>query len=331
MKITVEVADSTDDYLKHWKKAMADVHWFKNPSLFDYHPKEMAEEIAREFNKPECIHLQAKAEKSKETLGVLKVKIQEGFAMLGRWEPAVTSGHQDRGVGEALLEEAFSQLQKRRVSKTKCILKFPFKQPEKAHWHIGLYQKLGFVLARPIGVLLLTDLSNAKANAPAISNLRIVDGNQFSLEELADFTQRAFMSTPEDRAVHQSDQSVSNRENVLKVLEAIKTGKFGLSPPEPWQMAKLNNDIAGFIIGFIPTEFKYRPPHGVIGELGVFPEFRRRGIAATLVANIFKCFKRHGCMYSLVGTPNANTSGINLYRRMGFTPAFEQMDFQKIL
>jgi len=331
MKIIVEMANSANEYMQQWTKAMVDAHWFHNPSLFYYNREEMAEEIVREFHKPECIHLLAKSADSNEILGCLKIKINGYAGILGRWEPAVPVRHRKSGVGEALIEESFAILREHQLSRARCILKFPYNQPETARYHLRLYQKCGFVKERPNSILLLTNISKATTKPHAIKNLYIVDDADFSLEEYADFTQRAYISTPEDKAVHQHDQYISNRKNVLNVLAAIKTGKLGFSPRECWQIARLGNDIAGFIIGFILKKTKYQPALGIIAELGIFPEFRRKGIALSLIANIFECFRRHECNYSLVGTPKANKPALRLYSKAGYIPTFEQIDFQKIL
>jgi len=220
LEILIEEADSIKEYLEHWTKAMADVYWFTNPSLFDYVHEEIVEEITREFNQPNCMHLMAISQDSNEILGVLKVRTNEGIATLGRWEPAVPAKHREKNVGEALLE---------------------------------------------------------------------------------------------------------------KVLEAAKDGKMGFSPPECWRVAKLKGNVAGFVIAFMPSKTKYQPAHGVIAELGVFPEYRRMGIAQLLITDAFKSIKRHGYRYALVGTPKTNTPALNLYTKQGFVPVFENVFLQKIL
>jgi ribosomal protein S18 acetylase RimI-like enzyme len=331
LNIRVEIAHSATKYLSQWKEAMADVYWFHRSSLLDNSREETAEEIAQEFSQPNCIYLVAKSEDSNQAFGVLKIKVHKTTGTFGRWEPAVRKEHREIGVGEALMEKAFSMLRERHCSKARCIMKFPYNQPETASWHVRLYQKCGFVQERPSGILLIADLSQTTIKVPAIPTLRIIEGSAFSLEEFAHFTQRAFLSTPQDREVHQSDPYVSDREHFLNAFGAIKAGKMGLSPPECWQIATLNDEIAGFVIGFMRAQSKYLPVHGIIGELGIFPEFRRRGIAKFLIASIVRVFKKNGCTYSLVGTPKTNEPAIDLYRKMSFSPAFEQIDFQKVL
>jgi ribosomal protein S18 acetylase RimI-like enzyme len=166
---------------------------------------------------------------------------------------------------------------------------------------------------------------------PSLANIHLVDAYGFSTEELADFTQRAYMLTPEDRAVHQGNAYISNRENVLKFLEAAKDGKMGFSPPEFWRVAKFKGNVVGFVVAFMRRKTKYQPAHGVIAELGVFPEYRRMGIAQLLITDVFKSFKKHGCHCALVGTPKANTPALNVYTKLGFVPVFENVFLQKIL
>ena len=87
----------------------------------------------------------------------------------------------------------------------------------------------------------------------------------------------------------------------------------------------------GSIIGVIQKDSKYRPARGIIAQLGVFPEFRRRGIGMVLIDELFRVFKQHGCAYSFVGTPKANDPALELYCKMDHSPIFEQMDFCRII
>ena len=145
-----------------------------------------------------------------------------------------------------------------------------------------------------------------------------------------DFTRRAYLSTPEDKAVHEGDPYVSNPDENMRVLRAVKEGGMGFSPSECWKIATLEDEIAGFVVGFMPKS-KYRPQHGVIAEIGVFPEFRRRGTAYSLITEMHECFKKHGCHYSYVGTPETNETAIKLYQKAGYKPVFQMINFEKNL
>jgi len=331
MSISIRESESIDEHLQSWKIAMQNMPWFREHRLFDYDPDEIIEDIKQAYHDPNNLFLVAHQTKTREDVGVLGITVKNNVAMLGRWEPAVVLGHGFGRVGKALLDEAISQLRERHVSKIRCILKFPYGRPQRAMEHTKLYRKCGFTLERPCGVLLLADLSKALTRTSTVAGLRVVEGSRLPLADFADFTERAYTSTPEDRLVHQEDLSISDRASVLKSLEAIKTGRLGSSLSECWRVAKVSNIPAGFIIGVIQKDSKYRPARGIIAQLGVFPEFRRRGIGMVLIDELFRVFKEHGCAYSFVGTPKANDPALKLYCKMDHSPIFEQIDFHRTL
>jgi len=211
------------------------------------------------------------------------------------------------------------------------MLKFPINHPQTARWHAKLYRTCGFAEKIPSSIMLLADLSNIVRKPSLTSSLQITYDHRFSSREFVDFTQRAYMATSEDRSVHINDPFISDPRTCLTTLQAIRDGKMGFSPQKFWLVARLNNNTAGFIIGFMPKSSKNRPSHGVIGELGVFPEYRRKRIAITLISEMFKSFRKLKCRYSIVGTLKTNRSAIALYKKMGFRPVFELVDFEKPL
>lgn len=325
----MERVHSVEEYLEYWTQSMVDVHWFEKQRLFDYNRDEMLEEIAEEFGKSGSIHLVAKSQDTGEILGVLEAKIRRDVGSLGRWEPAVPLKHRNSGAGEVLIEEAFSWLRENRVPRVTCVLRYPYSRPETGQWHTALYRKCGFVQKGFVGVMLLANLPKVQMAVQEVENFRIVNGH-FPLEEFAGFTRRAYVSTPEDKAIHGHDPYVSNPEENMRILRAVKNGKYGFSPPECWKVATVKDEVAGFVIAFMP-ESKYRPPHGVIAELGVFPEFRRRGVGYALIAEMHECFVNHGRQYAYVGTPKTNEGAIGLYRKAGYRPVFEMVSFEKTL
>ncbi|MFQ6068882.1 MAG: GNAT family N-acetyltransferase [Candidatus Bathyarchaeia archaeon] len=326
----IRQVQSVGEFLKYWTQAMVDTHWFKEQIPFHYTRKEMIEEITKEFAELGNLYLVAKSKDAKEILGVLRVKIKENIGTLGRWEPAVPFRYRNTKVGEALIQKAFSWLRENNVRKVKCMLRYPFDRPETGHWHKILYEKCGFRQKGPPGIMLLAELSKIKFSHFEVENLRFIDGDKVPIEKFADFVQKAYTSTAEDQAIHGFDPYVSKREENLKVLQAMKSGKFGFSPPEFWKVALVRNETVGFVKGFMPRS-KYRPAHGVIADIGVFPEFRRKGIAYALISEIHECFKKYGCKYSYVGTPKTNHPAIRLYQKAGYKPVFELINFEKTL
>lgn len=329
-KYDIKQVPSVEKFLKYWTQAMADTHWFKEHILFHYTRDEMIEEIIKEFAELNSLHLVAKSKNTKEVLGALRAKLQRNVATLGRWEPAVPFKYRNTKAGEALIQKAFSWLRENNVHKVKCMLRYLIDRPETGRWHTILYKKCGFKQNGPKGMMLLADLSKIEISPPKVENLHFIHRDGVSLEKFVDFTLKAFASTAQDRAIHGFDPNVSNRERNTKVQQAIKNGEFGFSPPECWKVALLGKEIVGFVNAFMP-ESKYRPAHGVIANIGVFPEFRRRGIAYALINEIHGCFKKYGCKCSYVGTPKTNYPAIRLYKKVGYKPVFELMSFEKML
>ncbi len=326
----IEQVESIEKFLKYWTQAMIDTHWFKEHILFHYTRNEMIEEITKEFAELDNLYLVATSKDAKEIFGVLRVKIKENIGTLGRWEPAVPVKFRNTEVDAALIQKAFSWLRANNVLKVKCLLRYPSDKPETGNWHIILYEKCGFKQKGPEGVMLLADLFKTEMFPSKVKNLHLVNRDEVSLEEFVDFTMKAYASTAEDRAIHGFDPNVSRREKNIEVLQAIKRGNFGFSPPECWKVALLEKEVVGFVIGFVPKE-KYRPAHGVVASIGVFPEFRRKGIAYALINEIHSCFKKYGCRYSYVGTPKTNHPALRFYEKIGYRPVFELRSFEKTL
>lgn len=329
-KYDIKQVQSVKKFLEYWTQAMADTHWFRESILFHYTRDEMIEEIIKEFDAPSNLHLVAKSKSTKEVLGALRVKIRGNIATLGRWEPAVPLMHRNTRVGEALIEEAFSLLRGKNVHKANCMLKYSFNKPETASWHITLYKKCGFKQKGTPGTMLLAELSKIKFSPFEVENLRFIDGDKVPIGKFVDFVLKAYASTAEDRDIHGFDPYVSKREKTMEVLQAIKSGKMGFSPSECWKVALLRKESAGFVIAFMPKS-RYRQAHGVVANIGVFPEFRRKGIAYVLLNEIHDCFKKHRCKYSYVGTPKTNHPAIRLYQKAGYKPVFELINFEKML
>lgn len=331
MTITVKKAKSKKDYIRAWKEGMRHLHWFKESTLFNYNRDEMMQEIFGDFGETESAFFMAKLAKNEKVIGVLGIKLRKEVGMLRRWEPAIPLNDRWSGACEALVERGFRWLQQKRVQKAVCILRYQYSSPETADWHINLYRKCGFKLRGPVNVQLLADLSYAPIEKPVhIANFTITTSESYTSRDFAGFVLKTYSSTTEDRAIHGWDLFVSIPDKILNGLRSIKQGKHGLSSSEWWKITEAQGELAGFIVSFMPDD-RCRPPYGVIGLIGVFPEFRRRGIAYTLISEMRKYFRAHGCYYAYVGTPKTNDKAINLYKKAGYRPIFELINFERQL
>ena len=311
-------AGSWSDYLSAWEACMQGVHWFEEARFFDYTREEESRELEEQFEEEENIFLVALDPKP---IGVLGIRVNGDQGTMRRYEPAVREGH--AGVGEALIAEGIRRAALRGVRTLRTTLRFPHDGP--IPWQAKLFWDVGFLDGRERGVQLIADLNLIQ---PELMDMETTACNEFSLEEVAGFVLRAFAGTPEDQAIHERDHNVTRFGPALQTLRAIWNGRYGRTPPGFMKVALIDGKPAGFIISFIP-EPGSRGPYATIGCLGVFPEYRRRGIASAFIGDALRLFKANGCKYAYVGTPERNIKAIRLYEKLGFKPIFKIHVYEK--
>ena len=81
-------------------------------------------------------------------------------------------------------------------------------------------------------------------------------------------------------------------------------------------VAKVNGEIAGFIIGMMYIE--RRAPIGHILTIDVSPEYRRKGIAQRLLHEIEKIFKEKGVKTCQLEVREDNIAALRLYKGSGY-------------
>ena len=321
----VEPAPSWGVYLPAWTRCMADVHWFSGEHLLDYSRQEEAEELEGEFRE-EGNHFLMAVDDEGSCLGVLGVKMQGEIATIRRWEPAVPARYRGLGVGEELLERGLEEARLRGVKRVRTILKYPYGSP--LPWNGRLYEGHGFSRIKP-GVNLVMDME-ADVGGETPESFETVTCDDFSVDEFVEFVLRAFASEAEDREIHGGDETVSDTEGIRRIIGIEKQGKFGRTSPSLKRVALVDGEPAGFIKGFVRKE-KYLPDFGLIGILGVFPKYRRRGIGYYLIDHALKQFRGEGLRYAYVGTSESNHKALWAYEKAGFRPRFRQITYEKNL
>jgi GNAT superfamily N-acetyltransferase len=311
-------AGQWSEYLPAWETCKQGVYWFDEARFFDYTREEESRSLEEQFGEEDNIFLVAL---DPQPIGVLGIRVNGEQGTIRRYEPAVKEGHID--VGEALIAEGIWRAALRGVRTLRTTLRFPHDAP--SPWQAALFRDHGFVDGRERGVQLIADLDSTR---PEPMDVETTACDEFPLEEVAGFVLRAFTGTPEDRAIHERDHSVTRFEPALRTLRAIWDGRHGRTPPGFRKVALVDGEPAGFIISFMP-EPGSRGPYGTIGGLGVFPEYRRRGIATALIGDTLRLFKMHGCRYAYVGTPERNIKAIRLYEKLGFEPIFRIHFYEK--
>jgi len=180
----------------------------------------------------------------------ISLKIKGERVTIRRWEPAILDRYRNMSVAEALIKEALEIANNRAVKIIHTNLKFPYDSHEP--WPCEKYSRLGFAEQKIM-----------------VNFIKKLDGTQLDSISSVD------MKSYHNYNVHGKDPTVSNPEYARETIIIQRAGKLGKSPPDINQVAIIEGEPAGFIRCFIREE-KYRPSFGLIGILGVFPEYRRK-------------------------------------------------------
>ncbi len=95
--------------------------------------------------------------------------------------------------------------------------------------------------------------------------------------------------------------------------------------PRTFLIAEVDGKIAGYIMcrverGFSKFDRLSLKKLGHVISIAVLPEYRRRGIAKTLLSNALKALKEHyGCEEAYLEVRISNSPALALYQKLGFT------------
>jgi ribosomal-protein-alanine N-acetyltransferase len=90
-------------------------------------------------------------------------------------------------------------------------------------------------------------------------------------------------------------------------------------------VAKINGKIVGFIIGMIHLERNFLVGH--ILTLDVLPQYRRRGVAKSLLQEIEKIFREKGVKSCRLEVREDNIAALRLYRKLGYKEVARLKDY----
>jgi ribosomal protein S18 acetylase RimI-like enzyme len=144
------------------------------------------------------------------------------------------------------------------------------------------------------------------------------------------FTIRPFRPGQDDRAVHLLEEATFAEHwgQVSRTYEEFVKDWFGSSSfdPELWVIAEVGDRPVGFAIGVA------RPDHGWVSDIGVLPDFRRRGIGEALLRRMFELFAARGFPQARLNVDAANATGATrLYERAGMHPTHRWVVYAKVL
>lgn len=301
-------------------------YWYKENPVFDWNKDEELQEMKSDFGKSGNIFLEA--HQNGKIVGLFGLRYRGKEASFRRWEPVSLKPSKGIEIEKSLLNRALVLLSEKGVQRVKVIVKYPVDNQQAASHLLTLYQNAGFEQYQPDGVDLVADLSKIVAYTASHANITI-DAHQGTIpENIGEYCVRAYASTPEDREIHGFDNTVSDYDTAVEVFRSILSGSMGPSPSEFWKVALVDDKPAGFIGGFIKESNHLV---GVLGPIGVFPEYRRMGIGLYLLSELFKSMRDHGCEFTAVGTPAANKNAIAMYQKSGYKLSSYLVFLEKVL
>ncbi|MHA1214963.1 MAG: GNAT family N-acetyltransferase [Candidatus Hodarchaeales archaeon] len=315
MKVLIKEAKSWKAFEKAWTNGMQHLYWYNDHKPFEY-SKDILKEISSEFSKPKTFFLTAEIDG--QLIGALHGYFNKDKAVFGRWEPAIALVDDRDDIGQLLISKALNILLKHKIKTARFISVYSVEKQDQHEWYARLYQNNGFQLKKPAVMQMLLDLKNQK-KPPSSSKIKFVGEEKYSLDEFVDFTLKSYNSLAEDKQIHGWDKNVTKPDAIRDMLLKVRNSKLGEYKPEFTVVAELDNEPVGYIFSFIfDPEKKTR--RGVIGNLGVFPEHRRNGVALLLLKKMLVILKNNNCQYVQVGTPINNEKAIRTYKKVGFKP-----------
>lgn len=317
MKVIVHEQTGWEEYARAWNQAMQDLYWYKESPVFDFNRDEELSEMKSSFGQDGHIFLAGRDKRCDTTQAVVGYRYDGNLASLRRWEPAVPSSLRATNLGRDLLKSAIRSAKRNGAKRLRVLVKHPHGSSEAASWHVALYEDLGFKQVGQTSVDLTMRLTSKIRPVEPDIEYEVITGEALSQKEMADYIIRAYTSTPEDMALHQHDLSVTVWEHARQFVERVVGGHFGPAPNEFRRVLLVQGQPAAHVGAFV-IDSEFKPLTGVLGPVGVFPEYRRKGIARFLVAQNLEALRMFGCEFAAVGTGEANDKAIKLYEKIGF-------------
>jgi mycothiol synthase len=99
--------------------------------------------------------------------------------------------------------------------------------------------------------------------------------------------------------------------------------------PEWSLLMHIDGEPVGFVIGNI--DLTDEPPGGYIGQIGVIPAQRRRGLASALLVETMRRMREDGANSALLAVHINNPGAIEAYSRLGFIPVGRRARYQRMI
>ena len=330
VKYSIEECEDPVEYGDAWNELMNEYYWYKESPVFDWNKDEEIAAIRRGMGQEGHLFLIARDKKSNRILGLMGARFAGERAQLRRWEPTVATDHADSSMGTDLLQEMAKQLKFQGVKNLRVLLKQPRSNPETSTHLKTLYESQKFKPSGKPSVDLVLKLQQIVRPVEPSIHYEVRTGAELTPEQIASYVIKAYASSPEDLALFEPNSMTTDYDRALEFTNMVIRGDYGPAPNEFRRALFVNGEPAA-IIGAFVLESEFKPLTGVLGPVGVFPEFRRNGIGRFLVQQVVEALRRFGCEYVAVGTEAANKKAIGLYEKVGFRLACDLQWYERHL
>lgn len=317
MTLEIVEIESWEEYRQAWEKCAVDIPWVKEDKLLFLNKDEELDELEQAFENVDNIFLGAKLSKNDEIIGCLSILVRGNNARIGRWEPVISDQHKNTAAKKLLLKKGIERLREQNIETLGTTLKYEVNDPDAAIDLLKLLESFGFKNRIPPALQLYQDLSKYQGSTKPTTPIEIKTRSSYDISDFCKFAQLSFATLEEDIAMHSWDAITSDYDTCMKFSKFMLDGNMGYSPEDFWLVAIIENEPAGYLLAYAPN----RPDKlqlGMIGELGVLPDYRGKGVATKLINEILLKFKDNDYTHSYVGTPDTNIGAIKVYEKNGF-------------
>jgi len=149
-------------------------------------------------------------------------------------------------------------------------------------------------------------------------DLRVRLAREDDKERIIDLMVRA------KRLNEEFDPLLSLSGNIVDTVESYVDESLK-SPNSMLMVVELEGKLVGVLKADIVDRVFYEPRlEGVIRELYILPEFRRKGVAKTLVSQASKALRERGAGLITAEFPSHHKIAVDFYTKMGFRPIFSK-------
>lgn len=231
----------------------------------------------------------------------------------------VDAAHRGRGIGRRLLawqhDRARATLAESPLALPAWVLSYA---PDRAPEHGELLQRAGFEPARYFTTL-ECDLADPTPSAPLPEGLRLVPFDAPLSEAVRAAKNAAF-------ADHWGSQPAS-REG-WESMQQLGSFRGDLS-----RVALDGDEVVGFVVTEVNEDDWVRQGSrsGYIGLVGTVREWRGRGLASALLAEVLTAYRAAGLERAVLDVDAENPTGaVGVYTRLGFVPTSRDVSYRVV-